>query len=132
MFNLEINVIISAFSPVYFRCAISNSIMTMNHVNVENGNQVNVVNQVAAISFVGCGELHMFEMCPQNPQSVCFIRNNLYSNTYNPGWQNHPTFSWGGNQHQPEQQGMQLATIGGPPGFHQGQQRQPQLQGQPH
>ncbi|CAB4278459.1 unnamed protein product [Prunus armeniaca] len=25
-------------------------------------------------------------------------RNNLYSNTYNPGWKNHPNFSWSNNQ----------------------------------
>lgn len=63
----------------------------MNQANTGNGGQVNAVNQVAAISCVGFSEPHTFDMCPQNPQSVC-------SNTYNPSWQNHPNFSWGGNQ----------------------------------
>ncbi|MED6203000.1 hypothetical protein PIB30_111211, partial [Stylosanthes scabra] len=27
-------------------------------------------------------------------------QNDPYSNTYNPGWRNHPNFSWGGNQGQ--------------------------------
>ncbi|MED6126642.1 hypothetical protein PIB30_080406 [Stylosanthes scabra] len=31
---------------------------------------------------------------PRPPQ------NDPYSNTYNPGWRNHPNFSWGGNQGQ--------------------------------
>ncbi|MED6164964.1 hypothetical protein PIB30_095187, partial [Stylosanthes scabra] len=26
--------------------------------------------------------------------------NDPHSNTYNPGWRNHPNFSWGGNQGQ--------------------------------
>ncbi|CAN6691669.1 unnamed protein product [Malus baccata var. baccata] len=28
-------------------------------------------------------------------------RSDLYSNTYNPGWKNHPNLSWGGNQQPP-------------------------------
>lgn len=69
-----------------------------------------------------------FDMCPQNLQSVCFIKNNPYSNTYNPSWLNHPNFPWGSNQHQAEQQSTRLANRGGPPSFHHGQQRQNQLQ----
>ncbi|KAG8501011.1 hypothetical protein CXB51_003053 [Gossypium anomalum] len=40
-----------------------------------------------------------------NPRS----QNNLYSNTYNAGWRNHPNFSWGsqGNQRPPPPQGFQ-------------------------
>lgn len=37
--------------------------MTMNQANVGGGNQMNVVNQVAAIGCVGCGELHAYEVC---------------------------------------------------------------------
>ncbi|MED6179162.1 hypothetical protein PIB30_114562, partial [Stylosanthes scabra] len=29
--------------------------------------------------------------------------NDPHSNTYNPGWRNHPNFSWGGNQGQQRQ-----------------------------
>ncbi|MDV3146740.1 MAG: hypothetical protein Q8754_02830, partial [Sweet potato little leaf phytoplasma] len=48
---------------------------------------------------VYCGENHNYEFCPSNPASVFFVgnqRNNPYSNFYNPGWCNHPNFSWGG------------------------------------
>ncbi|XXG69121.1 hypothetical protein AAC387_Pa06g2063 [Persea americana] len=41
--------------------------------------------------------------------------NNPYSNTYNPGWRNHPNFSWGGNQNNQNNQGNQQQ--------YQGQQR---------
>lgn len=90
------------------------------------------VNQVVAISYVGYRELHAYEMCLHNSQSVCFIKNNFYSNTYNPGWRNHPNFSQGGNHNQSEQHDTQLTNRGGSLGFHQGQQRQHQLQGQTH
>ena len=49
-------------------------------------------------------EAHLMEQCPSNPESVNYIgnfnrgQNNPYSNSYNPGWRNHPNFSWGGNQ----------------------------------
>ncbi|KAJ9170187.1 hypothetical protein P3X46_018314 [Hevea brasiliensis] len=42
--------------------------------------------------------------------------NNPYSNTYNPGWRNHPNFSWSNQQNQPinKQQGYKPPA---PPGF---------------
>ncbi|XP_070050238.1 uncharacterized protein [Nicotiana tomentosiformis] len=46
----------------------------------------------------------MSDLCPVNPEFVCFVGNankgqkNQYGNTYNPNWRNHPNFSWGGNQ----------------------------------
>ncbi|XP_062118985.1 uncharacterized protein LOC133832689 [Humulus lupulus] len=58
--------------------------------------------QVANVSCVYCGDGHTFESCPSNPASVCYVgnqnvnRNNPYSNSYNPGWRQHPNFSWGG------------------------------------
>ena len=42
-------------------------------------------------------------------------QNNPYSNTYNPGWRNHPNFSWGSNQNNQNNQGNQQQ--------YQGQQR---------
>ncbi|XXG64662.1 hypothetical protein AAC387_Pa05g2553 [Persea americana] len=42
-------------------------------------------------------------------------QNNPYSNTYNPGWKNHPNFSWGSNQNNQNNQGNQQQ--------YQGQQR---------
>ncbi|XP_024187998.1 uncharacterized protein LOC112192477 [Rosa chinensis] len=34
-------------------------------------------------------------------------KNDPYSNTYNPGWRNHPNFGWGGNQNREQGQGYQ-------------------------
>ena len=60
-----------------------------------------------------CGDVgHTSQVCEvENPfssngaESVNFVgnqynqqRGNPYSNTYNPGWRNHPNLSWGGNQ----------------------------------
>ncbi|KAF7801222.1 uncharacterized protein G2W53_044502 [Senna tora] len=49
-----------------------------------------------------CGEIHTSEQCPLVLESVQYLANrnanNPYSNTYNPGWRNHPNFSWSQNQ----------------------------------
>ncbi|KAF7820643.1 uncharacterized protein G2W53_026098 [Senna tora] len=49
-----------------------------------------------------CGEIHTSEQCPLILESVQYLANrnanNPYSNTYNPGWRNHPNFSWSQNQ----------------------------------
>jgi hypothetical protein len=34
-------------------------------------------------------------------------KNNQFSNTYNPGWRNHPNFSWSNNQNALNPQGQQ-------------------------
>ena len=59
------------------------------------------VNQIIKISCVYCEEGHLFDNCPANPTSVNYVGNfnrqnhdNPYSNTYNPGWRQHPNFSW--------------------------------------
>src|SRR5262249_54549399 len=52
----------------------------------------------------------------QRPQ-----QNNPYSNTYNPGWRNHPNFSWS-NQQNPRPP---------PPGYNQTHPQQPQQQQKP-
>ncbi|XP_038880418.1 uncharacterized protein LOC120072068 [Benincasa hispida] len=59
--------------------------------------QANALMQVAAISCVQYGEGHSVEVCLLNQQSVYSIHNESFGSTYNPGWRNHPTFSWGGN-----------------------------------
>lgn len=49
-----------------------------------------------------CGENHASKMCSSNPVSGNFMvnylrnQNNLYSNTYNLWWRNHPNFAWNG------------------------------------
>ena len=64
-----------------------------------------VMTQTAAESCVYCGEEHTFDQCPSNPASIFYVgnqasqgnpKNNPFSNTYNPGWRNHPNFSWKG------------------------------------
>ena len=61
---------------------------------------MNAVNTTASVSCVQYGEGHLYDMCPYNPQCVCYVQNNPYSKTYNPGWRNQPNFGWGGNQPQ--------------------------------
>ena len=55
--------------------------------------------QSTVVSCTYCGEGHLFDNCPSNPESVYYVgnfnrNNNPYSNTYNPGWRQHPNFSW--------------------------------------
>ncbi|XP_019267037.1 PREDICTED: uncharacterized protein LOC109244409 [Nicotiana attenuata] len=77
-----------------------------------NKQQVQPVQQVQAFCEI-CGEGHTSDICPANPESVCFVGNsnrgqtNQYGNTYNPNWRNHQNFSWGGiqgtqNQYRPQ------------------------------
>ena len=65
---------------------------------------IKVVTDATAISCVYCGGAHLFEECSSNPVSVNYVGNNKYnnpySNTYNPGWRNHPNFSWSNTQNQ--------------------------------
>ncbi|KAH9727219.1 hypothetical protein KPL70_008579 [Citrus sinensis] len=91
-----------------------------------------VVKQVAELSCVYCGERHDFDNCPGNPALVNYMgnfnrqpQNNPYSNTYNPGWKQHPNFSWSSqNRNAPAVNGQNQNTQ--PSGFHQ------QSQGQKH
>ena len=64
-----------------------------------------VINQTVAESCVYYGEEHTFDQCLSNPPSIFYVgnqasqgnpKNNPFSNTYNPGWRNHPNFSWKG------------------------------------
>ncbi|KAH9679769.1 hypothetical protein KPL71_026264 [Citrus sinensis] len=90
------------------------------------------VKQVTELSCVYCGEEHDFDNCPGNPASVNYVgnfnrqpQNNPYSNTYNPGWKQHPIFSWSSqNRNAQVLNGQNRNTQ--PPGFHQ------QSQGQKH
>nr|XP_009784080.1 PREDICTED: uncharacterized protein LOC104232551 [Nicotiana sylvestris] len=65
-----------------------------------------------------CGDNHMSDMCPTNPESIYYVgqqnrgrpnQHARYGNSYNPNWRNHPNFSWGGNRNLERQLG-QLAT----------------------
>ncbi|KAH9792219.1 hypothetical protein KPL71_004032 [Citrus sinensis] len=88
------------------------------------------VKQVTERSCVYCGKEHDFDNCPGNPASVNYVgnfnrqpQNNPYSNTYNPGWKQHPNFSWNSqNRNAPALNGLSRNTQ--PPGFHQQSQGQ--------
>ncbi|KAM6543087.1 hypothetical protein CsatB_007534 [Cannabis sativa] len=97
--------------------------------NLSIGNSKNIQPAAAIqsddVSCVYCGEGHVFEKCPSNPESVCYMgnqnfnRNNgAFSNSYNQAWKNHPNLSWGG-------QGASSSTAPAqgrqayPPGFSQ-------------
>ncbi|MCQ7416373.1 retropepsin-like domain-containing protein, partial [Salmonella enterica] len=93
---------------------------------VQNVAAINI-SQNAADSCAYRGEDHTFEFCPSNPASVCFVGNqnaqwnNPHSNTYNPGWRNHPNFAWGSQGSNSNTQQAQQK-MNGPLGF--GQQNQ--------
>ncbi|XP_052299689.1 uncharacterized protein LOC127903072 [Citrus sinensis] len=88
------------------------------------------VKQVAELSCIYYGEEHDFDNCPRNPASVNYVanfnrqpQNNLYSNTYNPGWKQHPNFVWSSqNRNAPVLNGQNRNTR--PSGFHQESQGQ--------
>ena len=77
-----------------------------------------------------CGEEHDFDNCLGNPALVNYVgnfnrqlQNNPYSNTYNPGWKQHPNFSWSSqNRNAPALNGQNRNTQ--PPSFHQQSQGQ--------
>ncbi|XP_024020121.1 uncharacterized protein LOC112091245 [Morus notabilis] len=85
--------------------------------------------QFIAVSCTYCGEGHLFDSCPSNPESACYMgnfnrNNNPYSNTYNPGWRQHPNFSWNS-----QGQNATSSSIANhpqhPPGFPQQPRHQP-------
>nr|XP_016489219.1 PREDICTED: uncharacterized protein LOC107809136 [Nicotiana tabacum] len=81
---LELDVVSSLSAQV---STLTNQVnqMTM----IINKQQAQPVQQVQ-IFYEVCGEGHMSNLWPANPES--------YGDTYNPNWRNHPNFSWGGNQ----------------------------------
>ncbi|XP_017976463.1 PREDICTED: uncharacterized protein LOC108661979 [Theobroma cacao] len=72
-----------------------------------------------------CGDGHSYDQCPYNFESVQCVgnfnrqQNNLYSNTYNLGWRNHPNFLWNNNAGPSNPKPIM------PPGFQQ--QARPQI-----
>ncbi|KAL5565094.1 hypothetical protein UlMin_028258 [Ulmus minor] len=98
---------------------------------------------VETVSCVFCGGGHVYDDCPNNPISVNYVGNynsgnynsgsynrgnNPYSNTYNPGWRQHPNFSWsnqtGQSSNNPNRPINPNASA--PPGFQQQQGQRPQ------
>ncbi|KAJ7976252.1 DNA-directed DNA polymerase [Quillaja saponaria] len=70
--------------------------------------------KAAALVCEAYGEGYTIDQCP-NIEVVQYVhnfnhQNNPYSNTYNPGWRNHPNLGW-------NNQGSQAARSNPPPGF---------------
>ena len=86
---LEVDAIIALSAQV------SNLTNMIKNMNTSTG--VKTV-QALAVSCVYCGEGHLFEECPLNPASACYVsnynRNNAYNHQHNQGWKQHPNFSW--------------------------------------
>ncbi|KAL5564932.1 hypothetical protein UlMin_028096 [Ulmus minor] len=106
---------------------IASLVNTLNNQQTTPHPSVNSV-QGTGESCVLCNGNHRFESCPSNPESVCYVgnmnrNNNPFSNTYNPGWRQHPNFSWSnqgaGQGSNPAPQRPQF-----PPGFQQQQKPQ--------
>ncbi|KAL5578388.1 hypothetical protein UlMin_020087 [Ulmus minor] len=106
---------------------IASLVNTLNNQQATPHQSVNSV-QGTGESCVLCNGNHRFESCPSNPESVCYVgnmnrNNNPFSNTYNPGWRQHPNFSWSnqgagqGSNHAPQRPQY-------PPGFQQQQKPQ--------
>ncbi|KAJ9535751.1 hypothetical protein OSB04_un001097 [Centaurea solstitialis] len=76
-----------------------------------------------------CGENHLFDNCPGNPEKVNYIGNNdktgPFSPTYNPGWRDHPHLKWNSPTLNP-----QLPRIQGQTNQYPQQQRQSNFQNQ--
>ncbi|KAJ9558521.1 hypothetical protein OSB04_013135 [Centaurea solstitialis] len=76
-----------------------------------------------------CGENHLFDNCPGNPEKVNYIGNNdktgPFSPTYNPGWRDHPHLKWNSPSLNP-----QLPRIQGQTNQYPQQQRQSNFQNQ--
>src|SRR4051812_38266555 len=72
--------------------------------------QVAQVQQAQHVICEICNGPHQTVCCvatPKQVEEIKFLRqNNPYSNTYNPGWKNHPNFAW---KDQQQQQGPQKA-----------------------
>lgn len=114
--------------------ALSAQVTSLTNMVKALTNAPTTVKQVTELSCVYCGEEHDFDNCPGNPALVNYVgnfnrqpQNNSYSNTYNPGWKQHPNFSWSNqNRNAPALNGLSTNTQPQPPGFHQ------QSQGQKH
>ncbi|KAK1378573.1 hypothetical protein POM88_025317 [Heracleum sosnowskyi] len=84
--------------------------------------------QNVSIFYDMCGEGHPTQQCPliyhdgAQSSTVNYVgnssnqHNNQYSNTYNPGWRNHPKFSWNNNARP-----NMPYKLNPPPGFQQNQ-----------
>ncbi|KAL5568115.1 hypothetical protein UlMin_024690 [Ulmus minor] len=125
-------------SNVVSQASLNSPVSAISPVVVEPSNS-----SVETVSCVFCGGGHVYDDCPNNPVSVNYMGNynsgnynsgsynrgnNPYSNTYNPGWRQHPIFSWsnqtGQSSNNPNRPINPNASA--PLGFQQQQGQQPQ------
>lgn len=77
---------------------VSSMSSLLKNMSMRGNLQAAPIAQVAAVFCVFCGNEHTFDSCPSNPESIYYVgnqnmsRNDPYSNSYNPGWRNHPNF----------------------------------------
>ncbi|XP_061368578.1 uncharacterized protein LOC133311545 [Gastrolobium bilobum] len=103
---LELDVISSLVAHI---SSLKKSIETLNLTVDARAQQAHSIYNVVTCVF--CNDPHVYDDCPQNPQSDCFVgnynMNDPYSNTYNPDWWNHPKHFYFEGQ----QQGSAYATA---------------------
>ncbi|KAA3473721.1 retroelement pol polyprotein-like [Gossypium australe] len=94
----EVDAITSLASQVSSISSMTKNLTT----NGSNSFAAQPPNQFENIAYVYCGEGHLLEECPSNPESVYYMgnqnqnrgRQGLQSNFYNSSWRNHLDFSW--------------------------------------
>ncbi|KAL5569553.1 hypothetical protein UlMin_026128 [Ulmus minor] len=101
-----------------------------------------LTNMLKAVSTSNAVSPHIYDDCPNNPVSVNYVGNynsgnynrgnNPYSNTYNPGWRQHPNFSWSNQTGQGSNNPNRPLNpnSSAPPGFQQQQGQRPQFHAQ--
>ncbi|KAJ9545298.1 hypothetical protein OSB04_025005 [Centaurea solstitialis] len=78
---------------------VSNMVEMMKNLTNPNGNE-RTPKKVRFVTCAYCQENHLFEDCPENPESVNYVGHNnhtqtgAFSPTYNSKWRDHPNFSW--------------------------------------
>ncbi|XP_038882276.1 uncharacterized protein LOC120073506 [Benincasa hispida] len=124
--SVDANAIATLSAQVATLTSLLQNITLGNAPNQQKVNQVEAFGQ-PMVTCVGCGDFHSYAQCLQNLQSVCFIKNNPFSNTYNPGWRNHPNFSWiRGNQQEHHPSASHQQRNGPSPVFQQTHQQHQQ------
>ncbi|KAL5563283.1 hypothetical protein UlMin_033030 [Ulmus minor] len=126
-------------SNVVSPASVSSSVSAISPVVIEPSNS-----SVKTVSCVFCGGGHVYDDCPNNPVSINYVGNynsgnynsgsynrgsNPNSNTYNPGWRQHPKFSWN-NQTGQSSNNPNIPinpNASAPPGFQQQQGQRPQF-----
>lgn len=98
--------------PLYTHTALLAQVELLNKKLIERSLGRANVGHVQALRCDFCGGEHANGRCSlewtsEEAQFANFQQNNPFSNTYNPGWKDHPNFCWNNNQNSNSNQGMQ-------------------------